>query len=136
MKRKVILSTTLAAIAATAIAGSAFADNGRGMGMGHGDRDGWPWMGIVMLVAAAALAAGLTWLLLGRRRPAAPVGVPAAVGTAPTASPTAGAEAILAERLARSEISADEYRATLAALRDTNPGPIVLPPPAPEADAN
>ena len=51
------------------------------------------------------------------RRRSAPVaaGMPAA---APHTSPTAGAEAILAERLARSEISADDYRATLAALRE------------------
>ena len=55
-------------------------------------------------------------------------------GSSPAGSPTAGAERILAERLARSEISADEYRATLAALRDSTLGPVVLPPPAPEAD--
>ena len=44
----------------------------------------------------------------------------AVAGNAPAAlqpSPTAGAEGILAERLARSEISADDYRTTLAALR-------------------
>ena len=134
MKRKVILSTALAAIAATAITGSAFADNGRGMGTGHGDRDGWPLLGIVMLVAIAALATGITWLVIGRRQvPGAPVA--AATPAVASVSPTASAEAILAERLARSEISADEYRATLTALRDTPAGPVVLPPPAPEADA-
>ena len=114
MTRKLILSATLATLVATAAAGTALAADGRGMGMGDRGRDGHPVFGMLPLAIVAALAVLATWLVI-RRRPTLAV-----AGNAPAAlqpSPTAGAEGILAERLARSEISADDYRTTLAALR-------------------
>ena len=114
MTRKLILSATLATLVATAAAGTALAADGRGMGMGDRGRDGHPVFGMLPLAIVAALAVLATWLVI-RRRPTL-----ATAGTAPAAlqpSPTASAEGILAERLARSEISADDYRTTLAALR-------------------
>jgi uncharacterized membrane protein len=72
------------------------------------------------MMLAVALAIGLAvWLLLNRRAhvTTVPSASPAA-HIAPPVSPTANAEAILAERLARSEISPDDYRAMLAALRE------------------
>ena len=58
-------------------------------------------------MAAVLLAVLITWLI-ARRRVA-------------DATPRSGnAEAILAERLACSEISADDFRTTLAALREAS----------------
>ena len=75
----------------------------RGFGRGGEHRDG----GILILVAAVLLAVLITWLVARRRSEAA--------------KPRSGnAEAILSERLARSEISVDDYRTTLAALRETS----------------
>lgn len=122
MTRKLILSAALAGTAAFAAAGTAFAQDGPGRGMdGHrGDR---PIFGFLCLLALAAVAIVATWLII-RRRPAA-----AAVSVAPNQPATANAEAILAERLARSEISADDYRTTLSALRGTPLGATVESPP-------
>ena len=70
---------------------------------------------LLLLVAVAALA-----ILLWRgRQPVAPVGAP----PAPTVSPTLNAQAILADRLARGEISPDDYRAAIVVLRETPPPP-------------
>ena len=99
MTRKLILSATLATLVATAAAGTALAADGRGMGMGDRGRDGHPVFGMLLLAIVAALAVLATWLVIRRR---------------PTLATAGG---ILAERLARSEISADDYRTTLAALR-------------------
>jgi putative membrane protein len=91
---------------------------------GFGMHDRWndggfhPWLGLVMMLAVA-LAIGLAvWLLLNRRTvpPAA-----APMVSAPAPSPTAAAESILAERLARSEITPDDYRSMIAALREQPP---------------
>lgn len=125
MTRKLLISTAAATAAVVAVAGTALAADGRGYGM-HRGRDGHPFFGILLLVLVAGLAVLGTWLLVGRRRPATTFPVAAAsVPAAPPAavSPTANAEAILAERLARSEISTDEYRAALAALREGPVGP-------------
>jgi uncharacterized membrane protein len=77
----------------------------RGMG-GRGDHHrGGALLIAVALVLATAL---ITWFIARRRNAAA-------------AAPRSGnAEAILSERLARSEISVDDYRTTLAALRETS----------------
>jgi uncharacterized membrane protein len=95
---------------------------------GFGMHDRWndggyhPWLGLVMMLAVA-LAIGLAvWLLLNRR--AHLTAVPPAPPVSPLAaapSPTAAAEAILAERLARSEITPDDYRSMIAALREQSP---------------
>ncbi len=111
MTRKLVLSAMAAGVALFAVTGTALAEGpGRGMG---GDRDGHPLFGIVLMVAIAAAAIVGTWLVI--RRGAVPA--VAATPVAPSASPTGGAEAILAERLARGEISPDDYRSTLSALR-------------------
>jgi uncharacterized membrane protein len=95
---------------------------------GFGMHDRWndggfhPWLGLVMMLAVA-LAIGLAvWLLLNRRSHITTIPpVAAPMVSAPAPSPTAAAEAILAERLARSEITADDYRSTIAALREQPP---------------
>jgi hypothetical protein len=45
------------------------------------------------------------------------------VGPPPPASPTLNAQAILADRLARGEISPDDYRAAITVLRESPPPP-------------
>ena len=120
MTRKLIFSATLATAAVFAVAGTALAQGpGRGMG---GDRDRHPVFGIVLMVALAAAAIIGTWLVIRRNSSSAVAAAPAA---AAPASPTVSAEAILADRLARSEISADDYRSTLAALRGAPAAPRV-----------
>jgi putative membrane protein len=87
----------------------------RGMGMdGWGRHDGGPWIGLLGLVLLGVVVGLVVWLFT-RRRAAAPVAPVAA-----PVSPTANAEAILAERLARSEISPEDYRTLLAALRGSD----------------
>jgi putative membrane protein len=72
-------------------------------GHGHG-WGGGPWIGLVWLFVWAALIIGGIYLL--RRRP--------------TGGRTdAGAEAVLAARYARGDISDEEYRERLAVLRET-----------------
>jgi uncharacterized membrane protein len=122
MTRKLLISaaaasTAVALVAATA--GTALAAGDRGFGM-HRDRGGHPIFGILVLAVVAGLAILGTWLVLGKRRTAAGASLAAAAPLAApvTVSPTANAEAILAERLARSEISPDDYRTALAALRE------------------
>lgn len=92
---------------------------------GYGMHDGWrdggggAWLGLFLMLAMALAIGLVVWLLLNRR--ANVVHVPAGASAAPVAapvSPTATAETILAERLARSEITPDDYRAMLAALRE------------------
>ena len=131
MTRKLVLSATLATASVLAVAGTALAEGpGRGMGGDRGiggERAGRPLIVIVLMVVVAAAAIFGTWMVI--RRGSAPV-----VATAPVAapvSPTGSAEAILAERLARSEISPDDYRSTLAALRNA---PLVAPQGAPAAE--
>lgn len=125
MTRKLVLFAGLATVAVFAVAGTALAEGGPGRGMGR-DRDGHPLFGILCMLAIAAAAIVGTWLVIRRgstpQVPAAPVGVPS--------PPTASAEAILAERLARSEISPDDYRSTLAALRGA---PLAAPTVTPDA---
>jgi len=82
---------------------SRLADRGGRFGRGHGA----PWMGLIVVLATVALVAGLVmWLV--RRRGGTPV---------PATSSTSAAQAIVAERLARGEIGADEYHSLLATLR-------------------
>jgi hypothetical protein len=82
---------------------SHLADRGHRFGRGHGA----PWIGLLIVVATAALVAGLVMWLLRRRGPVA----------VSAASSTAAAQAIVAERLARGEIGSDEYHSLLATLR-------------------
>ncbi len=69
---------------------------------------------ILVLIALAVLAGILLW----RSRQ-----TPTPIATTPPASPTFNAQAILADRLARGEISPDDYRAAIAVLRETPPPP-------------
>lgn len=87
----------------------------RGMGMdGWGRHDGGPWFGLIGLILLGVAVGLIVWLFTRNRKAA-----PTAAVAAPT-SPTANAEAILAERLARSEISPDDYRTLLATLRGSD----------------
>ena len=96
------------------------ADHGGRGGMMGGGRDGFG--GGVLMIACLVLfvsaAAVLVWLLV-RGRSTAVAGAPTAAApiAPPAPNPLANAEAILAERLARGEISPDDYRAAAAALR-------------------
>lgn len=140
MKRKLIIAASLATAGALAVAGTVMADDrgGRGMGMGGG-RDGRPFLGgILLMVAVAAVVGAGVWLLM-RRRPTMAVAGVGPVASAPFVSTTSSAESILAERLARSEVTPDEYRVSLAALRESAAGtaPVApwspVPPVAPTA---
>ena len=87
---------------------------------GRGRHGGGPAMLVVCLLAVLATVAGVAFFLR-RRTP-----VPAAAAPTPV-SHTASAETILAERLARGEISPEDYRLTAAALRGE-----AAPPPNPQ----
>lgn len=123
MTRKLMIGTSLATVGFLAVAGVASAQDGDGWPGPGGrpnrmlDHDGREFMvgGFIMVAVVAALVGLAVWLIVRRRSAPVAAGMPTA---APHTSPTAGAEAILAERLARSEISADDYRVTLAALRE------------------
>ena len=82
---------------------SALATEGGFDGRHGGHHRGGGLLILVLLVVATALIA---WFIARRR-------------SGGSRRPTASAETIVAERLARSEISVDDYRTTLAALRET-----------------
>jgi uncharacterized membrane protein len=117
--RAIALSVLGGAAAAVVTANVAFAQ-GRGHGFERHRRGGEFMVIFPLLLLLAAAVLGL--LLWRGRHPAAPVSPPPA---AP--SPTLNAQAILADRLARGEISPDDYRAAITVLRET---PATPPPPA------
>ena len=95
--------------------GVAFAADGRGFGDGFGrHRRGGAFLVIVDPAGGSGRAADRAVA-----RPAS--GPQPAAPPAPPASPTLNAQAILADRLARGEISPDDYRAAVAVLRETPP---------------
>lgn len=112
-KHRVLLGSLTGAVAAVAVAGVAFAEpfgphRGR-----MGDREFGPGLFILCLLGVVLVALAVAAFV--RRRP-----VGAAVPLPQSApSPLASAETILAERLARGEISPDDYRAAAMALRET-----------------
>jgi putative membrane protein len=113
MYRKLTSAAIGGAVVAVAVATSAFAlDPWDRM-----HRRDHPWAGALLLCLIGALAvAALVVALVGRR----PAPHPSQAQQAPTAappSPTANAEALLADRLARGEITPDDYRTLLATLR-------------------
>jgi len=71
---------------------------------------------LLMLIAVAVLLV----VLWRGRHPVTLAGPP----TAPPASPTLNAQAILADRLARGEISPDDYRSAITVLRESPPPPV------------
>lgn len=100
-------------------------------GVGHGANRGWSWLGLIdsialwlLLIAAVLVAVALIRRAGGRaafarRMPAgiAPTGA-GPTGWAPAVPPhIAQAEATLADRFARGEISAWQYQDQLAVLR-------------------
>ena len=109
--KRIVLAATAGTGAALLLATPAFAA-GPGWGM-HRDGDRHPWFAMVILLGLVVGAAALVVWALTRDRAVrlTPPTMPAAP------SPTANAEAILAERLARGEINPDDYRSLLAALR-------------------
>lgn len=109
--KRLVLAATAGTGAALLLAAPAFAA-GPGWGM-HRDDDRHPWFAMVIMIVLVVGAAALVAWALTRGR-----GVHHAAPAAPVAqSPTAHAEAILAERLARGEINPDDYRSLLTALR-------------------
>jgi uncharacterized membrane protein len=94
---------------------------------GFGMHDRWndggfhPVLGLLMMLAVAVAIGLAVWLLLNRRAHVTTAPPAPHIAPPPAPSPTAAAEAILAERLARSEISPDDYRAMIAALREQPP---------------
>jgi uncharacterized membrane protein len=118
--RNIASGTLLGAAAAILTAEAAFAVDGRGFGDGFGrHRDGgfMLFFPLLLLIGVVAL---LIVLWRGGRLPAASVAAPLAP-PAPPASPTFNAESILADRLARGEISPDDYRAAITVLREPPP---------------
>jgi uncharacterized membrane protein len=112
--KAIAISALGGAVAAILTANIAFAD-GRGFG-GRRRGDGLMLFFPLLLLIAVA---GLLFVLWRGRHPVTPVGGP----PAPPASPTLNAQAILADRLARGEISPDDYRAAITVLRETPPPP-------------
>ena len=82
---------------------------------GHMD-SGW---GVLMIFGVlgiwALVAVGTVWIVRMTRTPQVPFGSPPSSLT--SASVTASAQQVLAERLAHGEIDPDEYAARLAVLR-------------------
>ena len=86
--------------------------------MGDGRHGGGgAFLMVLLLLAAVALLVVLLW----RNRHSAPSATVAPAPPAPSASPTHNAQVILADRLARGEISPDDYRAAVSVLRETSP---------------
>jgi uncharacterized membrane protein len=81
---------------------------GGGFGRHHRDGDIFVFLPVVLLIGFA-IAAVILWRRRPPTLPASPV------------SPTFNAQAILAERLARGEISPDDYRKAIAVLRESPP---------------
>ena len=115
--RAIAFSAAGGAAAALLMANVAFADDrgfgGGGFGRRHRDGGFMFVFPLLLLIAGAALG-----ILLWRgRQPAAPLGA----SPAPQLQPTLNAQTILADRLARGEISPDDYRAAVTVLRETPP---------------
>jgi len=116
--RAVALSAAAGAAAAILTANVAFAEGQLGR---YGHRRGGQFLFFLPLLMLFAVAV-LVLVLWRGRHPVAPSPPAAPRATPPpTASPTFKAEAILADRLARGEITPDDYRAAIAVLRETAP---------------
>jgi putative membrane protein len=102
-------------VAAVFTANIAFAQDhgfgGDGFGRRHRGDGLMLFFPLLLLIAAAVLVA----LLWRGRHPSAPI------AATPPASPTFNAQAILADRLARGEITPDDYRAAITVLREPPP---------------
>jgi putative membrane protein len=117
--KAIAFSAVRGAVAAILTANIAFAD-GRGFGGGFGGRrrgDGLMLFFPLLLLIAVAVLLVVLWR---GRHSVTPAGGP----PAPPASPTLNAQAILADRLARGEISPDDYRAAITVLREGPPPPV------------
>jgi uncharacterized membrane protein len=114
-----VVGAVVGAAAAVVTAGAVSAQGGGGFGGGFDrhHRDGGFYMFFPMIVLIGVVA--LAIVLWRGRHPAA-----ASVATTPPVSPTHNAQAILADRLARGEISPDDYRASVAVLREPPPPPV------------
>jgi uncharacterized membrane protein len=108
------LSMIAGAAAAVSVEGVAFASGGRGHYMMGSNRRGGAFLMMLLLLAAVVLLVVLLW------RNRHPLPAPAGPSAAST-SPTLHAQSILADRLARGEITPDDYRAAVAVLRETSP---------------
>jgi uncharacterized membrane protein len=112
--RTILLSCILGVSAAIVTTNVAFAQ-GRGFGDGFGHRrdGGFMFFPMILLIGLVALL-----IVLWRRGHLTPT------VAAPPLSPTLNAQAILADRLARGEISPDDYRAAITVLREPPPPPV------------
>ncbi|MDO8390399.1 MAG: hypothetical protein Q7V57_07905 [Actinomycetota bacterium] len=82
--------------------------------------DGGNWWWIPMMIMMVAFWGGLIWIGVSLIRRTHPAPLLHAAGITPAAAATGAkptAQEILAERLARGEIEADDYRSRLEALR-------------------
>lgn len=87
-------------------------DYGYGMGLG------WLWLILALLGLAALIVLVVRSFTTGP-----PPGSPPAHGPHPGQPPRSNARAILEERLARGEVTPDEYREIRRALDETAPPP-------------
>jgi len=122
--RAVALSAAAGAAAAALVTANVAFAEGRFGGGYRGHRGGQFRFFLPLLIL---IALGIILALLWRgRHPSAPAAT-TPPSAPPPASPTFNAQAILADRLARGEISPEDYRAAINVLRETPPAP---PPPA------
>jgi putative membrane protein len=111
----IALSVLAGVVAAVLVSDVALAAGPYGYGPGHRRHYFGAFILFLLLVAAVVL---LVVLLMRNRHPlATPHGPP----PAPPAGPTTNAQSILADRLARGEISPEDYRAAIAVLREPPP---------------
>ncbi|MEP7045170.1 MAG: hypothetical protein ABI949_00745 [Ilumatobacteraceae bacterium] len=117
--RAIAFGALSGAVAVVLTANVVFADD-RGMGGGFGRHrrggDTFFFFPVLMLITVGVLLV----VLWRGRHPVAPLAVAATTG----ASPTFNAQAILADRLARGEISPDDYRSAITVLREPPAAPL------------
>ena len=120
--RAIAFSVAGGAIAAGLVANVAFAqDHGFGGGGFRGGRRGDGFVMTLLPLVVLGAVIGLAVVLWRGRSSATPV---SPTGPPPAASPTFNAQVILADRLARGEISPEDYRAAITVLRETPPPPL------------
>lgn len=117
--RTLALSALAGVVAAVVTSDVALAAGPYGYGPGGHRRHYFgAFIMFLLLIAAVVL---LVVLLMRNRHPLAATPTAPSAPPPPVAGPTSNAQSILADRLARGEISPEDYRAAIAVLREPPP---------------